>query len=159
MKRAERTLDWFFEEFFFETLDFDYGIASVLSEEIPIDLSGLKAKAGLPAKPLYRTTVTLERFGEARVGGGFPVVLRVVFVDGSEENKTWDGQGRWIRLTFESGSRASFAEIDPGKKWILDSNFAKNSYRLVSSRSGALRMTSKILFLIQNIRLLFSSIA
>jgi hypothetical protein len=175
---SEKDMAWFFEQMFSNTLNFDYGIASVRSVEKPIrvrgifdvggikkettsrDISKLKKKAeGPDEKKVYLTTVVLRRFGEARVGSGAPLKMKVVFEDGTEEVRFWDGQERWIKMTFEKTAKARLAQIDPDGVWVIDSNLANNSYRIKAGRQGVFRFAAKILFILQNVLLTASSVS
>lgn len=173
-----KDMAWFFEQMFFNTLNFDYGIASVRSVEKPLrvrgvfdvggikkettgrDISKLKKKAeGPDEKKVYLTTVVLRRFGEARVGSGAPLKMKVVFEDGTEEVRFWEGQERWIKMTFEKTAKARLAQIDPDGVWVIDSNLANNSYRIKAGRQGVFRFAAKILFILQNVLLTASSVS
>ncbi|MFB0565448.1 MAG: M1 family metallopeptidase [Candidatus Aminicenantaceae bacterium] len=162
-------LTWFFEELFFKTLNFDYGICSLTSSEKDkhvrgfFDINGekeeftqekvekIKAEEKKSGKrEIYVTEVTVRRFGEAKLGGDVLMKLRVVFEDGSEEIVNWDGQKRWEKFTFKKPAKAKFAQIDPDKIWLIDSNLSNNSLKRKSSKGGIFRLTSGILFLIQN---------
>jgi hypothetical protein len=168
-----RDLTWFFVEFFFSALNFDYGVESFRSVEkkgdflgvfdkngkkveiAPEDISRLRkeraeAAGELKGQKIYVTTVMIRRFGEARLGGASQVKLRVLFEDGSEETQFWDGFSRWKSFTFEKASRAKVAEIDPEFVWLIDSNLANNSIKAHASRQGVLRMTTRFLFWVQN---------
>ena len=94
--------------------------------------------------------MTVQRLGEARLGGEARVRLRVVFEDGSEEAAEWDGQSRWTKFRFETTSRAKFAELDPELVWLVDSNISNNSLKVKPSRGGVLRLSSRLLFWLQN---------
>jgi hypothetical protein len=170
---AGRDMSWFFEEFFTKTLDFDYGISSIRSAPKPagfrgiLDVRGIKkeinkAGASTPGKTgegtTYLTTVTFRRFGEARVGPGESLKIKVVFKDGSEESRSWDGQGRWTRLTFETKAEVDYAVIDPAMIWLMDSNLANNSLRAKPVMGGILRLAAKALFILQNLLLSAGSI-
>jgi hypothetical protein len=158
-----RDLGWFFSQFLTGTLDFDYGVARLQSEEMPAAALGVFDKDGrkdemTPAKlrefekskakapKIYRTEVVVRRYGEATVGPDFPVVLEVAFEDGSRTTRTWDGRARWQSFRFETPSRAVSARIDPETRWLLDSNLANNSLKIKPSRAGLWRMTSLVLF-------------
>ncbi len=164
-----RDFHWFFEELFFNTLNFDYGVSSLTSHEKKKYFRGIfdkedrkteftrkklkemekeDKKAG--EKKLYITRVNIRRFGEARVGGDVSMKLRVVFEDGSEEIRYWKGQERWKKMTFEKSSKARLAQIDPDNIWLIDSNLSNNSLKRKSSRSGVIRLTAQLLFWIQN---------
>jgi hypothetical protein len=173
-----KDLKWFFDELFFNTLNFDYGVASLRSSEKPVqslgvfDVNGKREemtvrkiaelkKKEKPARndKIYVTTVTLRRFGEVRVGIGVPLKVRVVFADGSEEVREWDGQGRWAKLKFEKPVKAKLAQIDPDMIWLIDSNQANNGFRIETKREGVFRVAAKFLFLIQNLLLAAGSVS
>ncbi len=177
-----RDMTWFFDELMRNTLNFDYGIASVISRETPknprgvFDAGGKKEemtsarireldsrakdelRGGAAAeKKEFMTTVTLRRFGEARMGGDARVKLVVAFEDGSRETAFWDGQERWARLVFVKPSRAVRAEVDPEGVWLVDSNFANNSFLVQPVRRGLIKLLSRLLWAVQNILQLASS--
>lgn len=180
-----KDMGWFFDEFFFGTLDFDYGIASLRSEEKPrhargvFDVDGKKEeitgkkiraiekeaqKSEKPPKRVltgkaaagdggksYITVLTLRRYGEARIGGDARLKVKVVFEDGSEEIRCWDGRARWSRMTFIKPSKARLAQIDPETVWLIDSNLANNSYLIKPVKKPLFKFAAKFLFLVQNI--------
>ena len=177
-----RDMAWFFDELMGNTLNFDYGIASVVSEEKPkysrgvFDVDGKKKeltsakihdleavpKDKLPGrraaeKSEYVTTVTLRRFGEARVRGGTPIKLVVAFEDGSRETRLWDGQDRWARVVIVKPAKALWARVDPDVVWLIDSNFANNSFLVQPVRRSLLKLLSRLIFAAQNILQLASS--
>jgi hypothetical protein len=164
-----KDMTWFFEELFFNTLNFDYGISSLRSFEKKEFLQGIfdldgkkgeitkkeaakreKEKENKKEQKVYVTEVKLRRFGEARVRGEAQVKLRVLFEDGTEEVRYWDGQDRWEKFTFEKPAKAKAAVTDPDLVWLIDSNLANNSLKTKASWSGVFRMTAKVLFWIQN---------
>ncbi len=171
-------LAWFFENLFYSTLNFDYGISSLKSVEKPRYLLGIFDVAGEKEemtrktvrdfealdkkesggeKKEYRTTVTLRRFGEARLGGEARVKLKVVFADGSEEIRFWDGQGRWTKMVFTKPVKAEYAQIDPEGIWIIDSNFANNSRTRRPIQRNLLDIAGKTFHSFQNFLLFLSS--
>ena len=166
---TRRDLSWFFKELFFSTLNFDYGISSLHSEESKKYVRGVfevegkkeeltskkvgqleKKERKSGSEKLYITKVKIRRFGEARVNGDVLVKLRVVFEDGSEEVRLWDGQERWKEFSFEKPVAAKYAQVDPDNIWLIDSNLANNSLRLKATRKGIWRPATQFLFLIQS---------
>jgi hypothetical protein len=164
-----KDLNWFFKELFFSTLNFDYGISSVVSKEKKkyargiFDVDGRKEEITSKNikkmekedkksddKKLYITEVKIRRFGEARVRGDTVIKLKVVFEDGSEEVINWGGQERWKKFTFEKPSKAKYAQIDPDNIWLIDSNLTNNSLKRKPSRKGVFKVATELLFLIQN---------
>jgi hypothetical protein len=163
-------LGWFFKEFFFKTHDFDYGVSSLRTAEKKenylgvFDVDGKKKEVKKKdieqiKKPdaeketdqkTYVTDITVRRFGEARIGGEARIRLRVVFEDGHEETAHWDGQSRWTKFRFESPSRAKSAEVDPELVWLIDSNISNNSLKVRPGKAGVIRLTSRLLFWVQN---------
>jgi hypothetical protein len=177
-----RDMTWFFDELMGNTLNFDYGIASVVSLETPKNPRGVfdvggkkeemtsarireltskakdKVRGGEAAeKKEFLTTVTLRRFGEARVRGEARVKLVVAFEDGTRETAFWDGQDRWARLVFVKPSKAVWAKVDPDGVWLIDSNFANNSFLVQPVRRGLIKLLSRLLWTVQNILQLASS--
>jgi hypothetical protein len=164
---AGQDMDRFFRILLMNTLDFDYGIESCVSEEKPalarsvFDVDGRKAEAnsgapppagpGGPAPREYVTTVTLGRYGEAVIGGQTGIKLVVSFEDGSRETRLWDGRDRWTRFTFVKPARATGAVIDPETVWLIDSNIANNSYRVAPARKGLTALAARLLGLVQNV--------
>ena len=158
-----KNLDWFFQEFFYSTKDFDYGISSVKSEEKDNKVSGIidswpnKNTTYQPQKnkeqkiKKYETTITLRRYGEARVSPEEKLKLKVEFENGEVEWREWDGQSRWARFTFEKTAPIKSAVLDPEHIWLVDSNITNNSY--ISSGPGLkiLATTSNLIWLIENL--------
>jgi hypothetical protein len=164
-----RDFSWFFEELFFNTLNFDYGISSLTSYKKKkhfrgtFDLDGQKelfsekqVKAmeaedeESDSQKIYVTEVVLRRFGEAKVGGDASIKLKIVFEDGSEEVVPWDGQSRWKKFIFEKPVKAKVALVDPDEIWLIDSNLANNSLKRKASKKQILPFTNKLFFWIQN---------
>ena len=164
-----KDFNWFFEELFFKTLDFDYGISFLASKERKkyvrgaFDIDGRreeitskkikkmeKKEKKSDDKKFYITEVKVRRFGEARIRGDTFMKIKVVFEDGSEEVINWKGQERWKKFTFEKPAKAKYAQIDPDNIWLIDSNLANNSLKRKSSRKGIFKVTTQLLFFIQN---------
>jgi hypothetical protein len=167
-----RDMTWFFDVLFEGTETFDYGVASVASVKEPIRRRGVfdtdkgrlevtdetiaeleeaegKAPEGARTEPLYRTTVVLRRYGEARLGGDAAVKVLVRFKDGSVETRTWDGQARWARLEFLKPARAESAQIDPETVWLIDANLANNSRGVDGLRRNVVKLMTQLLFSLQ----------
>ena len=168
-----RDMTWFFDELLEGTEAFDYGIASVSSAKVPLrrrgvyDADGARTEwtgkkiaelektgadaPGGPPQAVYRTTVVLRRFGEARLGGDTRVEVLVRFKDGTTEIRSWDGQARWARLEFVKPAEVASAEIDPAGVWLIDENLANNSRGADGLRRNVVKMISQHLFLLQNL--------
>ena len=175
---AGKDMTWFFDQFFYDTLNFDYGIGSLNSFEKPrhgrgifdidgkkeemttgrIDALGGKEKTGKGAD-LYITEVEVRRYGEAKVGGDARIKIKVVFEDGSQEERSWDGQGRWAKFVIEKRSKADFAQVDPDGIWLIDSNVSDNCLKRQPTRLGVFRLAARFLFFLQNLFQCFGSLS
>lgn len=73
--------------------------------------------------PACRTTqVSIARGG----GVPLPLTLRVTFADGTIATSLWNGTEEHV--TFESAAPAIRAELDPDRVWLLDANYADNTF-------------------------------
>jgi hypothetical protein len=125
-------LDWFFDQVYFGSAIFDYEIHSVSSE--PAALEGLRKKEGelVPVDPdasnddeetVYRTEVVVRRLNDGR----FPVDVLMVFEDGEEIRRNWDGQERWTLFVEERPAKIRHAVVDPERVLLLDIDYMNNS--------------------------------
>lgn len=160
-----RDLNWFFDELFFSTKEWDYAIDSVSSHEIKtsrgiFDSQGKKSKITARAareldeknkKTLYRSLVRIRRLGEARPGPGVKLKIITAFADGSIKTNYWDGQGRWTEFSFTGDSKIKHAQIDPDNVFLIDRDLSNNSFVVKAKMTGTLRWTGKLLFWIQNL--------
>ena len=163
---TERDMTWFFEELFFSTNEFDYGLTVLNSIKKDthargvFDIEGRKEEItsddieeleeAEADKEIYRTTVVARRFGEARIHQDSPLKLKVVFEDETEEEVLWDGKDRWMKWVFDKPAKADYAFLDPDQIWLIDSDLANNNLTRKPSRGGILKMTSRLLFWVQN---------
>lgn len=160
-----RDLNWFFDELFFGTYEWDYAIDQATSQEITIArgiFDRQKKKIEITAKaaraldkknkkPRYQSLVRVRRLGEARPGPGVQLKIKTVFADGSQKISYWDGQDRWVEFSFTGGSRIKYAQIDPDNVFLIDRDLTNNSYTVKPHMAGTLRWTGKLLFWIQNL--------
>ncbi|MFQ5792406.1 MAG: M1 family aminopeptidase, partial [Acidobacteriota bacterium] len=127
-------LSWFFDRVYRSSNDFDYAVESVASEAL--ELKGFAEKEGTLAyiepeegePEMYRTEVVVRRYG----GATFPVDVLMVFEDGEEIRKEWDGESRWELYVEERPAKLSYAVVDPERKLLLDLYYTNNSRRLES---------------------------
>lgn len=168
---AGKDMTWFFDELFDATLPFDYGVAGLSSVKVPRQLRGVyetdgrreewtdkkieeseaaqaKAPAGRP-EGLYRTTVVLRRYGEARIGGDARIKVLIRFKDGTSETQAWDGQARWTRLELLKPVGAESVQIDPEGVWLIDENLANNSRGTDGLRLNTSKLMTQLLFTVQ----------
>ncbi|MBE0665449.1 MAG: hypothetical protein IH584_06460, partial [Candidatus Aminicenantes bacterium] len=160
-----RDLNWFFDELFFSTKEWDYAIDSVSSHEIKtsrgiFDGQGKKSEITARAareldeknkKPVYRSLVRIRRLGEARPGPGVKLKIITAFEDGTKRTNYWDGQGRWTEFSFTGASKIKYAHIDPDNVFLIDRNLSNNSFIVKANMAGTMRWTGKLLFWIQNL--------
>jgi len=128
-------MTWFFDELLDGTEAFDYGVGGLSSAKVPRHLRGVSTRTAparngptrgslsrgrharegeAPAPPdMFRTTVLVRRYGEARLGGDARVEVLVRFKDGTTETLTWDGRDRWTRFEFIKPVEAESAKVDP----------------------------------------------
>jgi hypothetical protein len=107
---------------------------------------------------IYLNEIIVRRYGEARISPDFPLKIKIVFEDGSEEIRAWDGQERWARFLLEKESRVRLAMVDPENIWVIDSNWANNSRTLESQNQGIWRLAASFFFILQNFLLTLSGL-
>ncbi|RPI27637.1 MAG: M1 family peptidase [Acidobacteria bacterium] len=159
---AGRDLNWFFDQALKGTGIYDYEIAGVSTYPVPKrlglfdekgkkvlnpDKKGEKSPKDSPSsKPeVYRSDVLVQRNGEAQ----FPIDVLLVFEDGHQVVKHWDGKSRWTRLSVDYKSRLARAEADPNRQIELDVNWANNSRRMSSDSRPAVKLASHVLYWLQ----------
>ncbi|MCK5821356.1 MAG: M1 family metallopeptidase [Bacteroidales bacterium] len=156
--RFGENLDWYFDTFLKDDKTVDYKVISVSSRRVYQD-AGIFGKADSKLfieqeseEDLYRSTVALERLGEAIV----PVDILIHFEDGTEIIEYWNGKDRAKDLIYERSSRVEWACIDPEMKILMDTNLLNNSVTTKANKKPALKYGSKFMFLIQNLMQLIS---
>jgi len=175
-----RDMTWFFDELLDGTEAFDYGVGGLSSVKVPGHLRGVfdtngareewtgkrieEAEAAEPAEgdaptppDLFRTTVLVRRYGEARLGGDARVEVLVRFKDGTTETRTWDGRARWTRFEFVKPVEAESAKIDPRSVWLIDENLANNSRETARVRRNVVKLASQLVFAVQLVLHFFGS--
>ncbi|MCX7974482.1 MAG: hypothetical protein N3B16_08270 [Candidatus Aminicenantes bacterium] len=162
---------WFYQTFFQSAKTFDHGIASLQSWLKPpklirlFDEGGIKkeinwqeVKSSLNETKTYFNEIVVRRYEEAKVSPYFPLIIKFVYEDNSEEIKTWDGQERWIHFITEKPTRVRYVRFDPDNIWVIDANWANNSRSLESHNQGVFRQAVSFLFILQNFFLLLSGL-
>jgi hypothetical protein len=156
-----RDLGEFFDQVYHGSGAFDYEVASVAS--FPAAVEGWVEEAGemvyrqgvdettsgeAADETVYRTEVVVRRNG----GGVFPVDVLLVFADGSEVRRRWDGRYRWQLFVEERPAKLAWAEVDPDRVLALDLYPSNNSRRLKpSGRLPAVKWASKWLIWFQDL--------
>jgi hypothetical protein len=146
-------LDWYFDQVHYSAKDFDYAVQSVLSR--PVELEGFKTERGtlsfvqpVGEPSLYHTEVVVRRNGS----GTFPIEVLMVFEDGTEVRKEWDGRYRWKLFVEERPTKLDYAVVDPERKLLLDLYYTNNSRRLeADARLPARKWASKWMIWLQNL--------
>ncbi|MEK6754941.1 MAG: M1 family metallopeptidase [Bacteroidota bacterium] len=153
---SKKDMNWFFENTWFSSNQFDYGIDRIENRRIPKP-AGVFSENGKPmdstqiqsAGKEYECEVVVKREGEAIA----PVDVLIEFKNGERRREQWDGRYRWKKFVYQSDSPISSAIVDPEVKLVLDINYNNNSkvvreeeYRSLAARKYA----SKWTFWIQN---------
>lgn len=146
-------LNWYFDQFLKDDKMVDYRVYQIYNRRMLKDTGifgkrdSRKFKKRELVEDVYRSTVALERLGEAIV----PVEILVHFEDGTEVTEYWDGKDRAKDLIYERSSKVEWAYIDPERKILMDSNLLNNSLSTKSNKKPALKYGAKFMFFLQNL--------
>ena len=152
-------LTWFFDQVYRSSNDFDYAIGRIASD--PVEVDGyvkegselVHREGGSEGKTTYRTEVVVHRRGAAY----FPVEVLMVFEDGTEVRKEWDGRARWKLYVEERPVKLDFAAVDPERKLQLDLYYTNNSKRLEpNAKLPAAKWASKWMIWLQDLMATFA---
>ena len=147
---TQQDMDWFFEQTFFASELVDYGIERATSKLLPDRIGVFEDEEEKSSTDRYRTEVVVRRLQGAK----FPVEVLLVFENGKQIRRQWDGQDRWKRLLVEDPSRLRYAVVDPDRRLLLDIDPINNS-RYVEIPGGpswtTLKWASRWLFWLQNV--------
>jgi hypothetical protein len=154
---AGEDLSWFFDQVMRKARTFDYAIDSAASVgekeegyfggqgQVELRSDELQSEA---AERSYLTEVVVRRLGS----GTFPVEVLLVFEDGSEVRRDWDGQSRWKKIAHLGESKLDFAVVDPDRILLLDEDYTNNSRYLEAGDSWpAVKWASKWLVWMQEV--------
>jgi hypothetical protein len=78
-----------------------------------------------------------------------PVVVEITFDNGEKVREHWDGQGRWIRFSYQKKAKIVSAELDPDHTVQIDRNEFNNSYTVESNGKPAHKVANYWMFLTQ----------
>ncbi|MCH9649370.1 MAG: M1 family metallopeptidase [Deltaproteobacteria bacterium] len=134
-----RDLDWFFDQVHGSSVDFDYAIGRVSTTplkfegysgaETDLRYEGREEESSQDApEKIFRSEVVVER----RADGVFPVEVLMIFEDGSEVRRSWDGRNRWQLLVEERASKLTQVKVDPERILVLDLDVTNNSHQVDS---------------------------
>ncbi len=98
--------------------------------------------------------VVIVRDGEAVV----PLEIDL-HTDKDTLRTSWSGKEKIKRITFHTDNRVISAEIDPERKNLFDLNFANNSYTVETQYSGALYLSVRWFFWVQNLLMIFGGLS
>ena len=132
---------WFFDQVHRSSVTFDYAVQSVASrpaapkgyiegEDLELVVAGKDQENGEDDTKLFRSVVVVRRLAE----GVFPVEVLLVFDDGTEVRRDWDGQERWKTFVEERPAKLAWAAVDPERVLLLDLNYSNNS-RLMEAQA------------------------
>ena len=116
---SRRDLTPFFDQVYRGSVVFDYGVDSVTSTETDDEM--------------FSNAIVVRRHGD----GMFPVTVLATLANGEQRRFSWDGGGRWHRVTFEHASRVVTGQVDPDQILVLDTNFTNNSFTTEPSSGRA----------------------
>jgi aminopeptidase N len=151
-------LTWFFDQVHRSAVDFDYAVRSV--ESYPLELKGYTEKEGTlqyvepeGEADIYRTELVIGNNGL----GTFPVEVLMVFEDGTEIRRDWDGAYRWKLFVEEGPAKLDYAVVDPDRKLVLDLSPTNNSQRLTPAADlPARKWSSKWMIWLQDLLTTFA---
>ena len=154
-------LEPLFRETWYGNGKVDFAVSRVSSRESPpfegYDDRGKKVaapkKPDPKAKKVWESTVLVTRTGTIPL----PVEIVLSFEDGSTALRSWDGKGAWLRLRATSASRLAKAEVDPGRKVVLDADPWNNARRLDGER-GASAADKVRAYAVHGVQILLSSL-
>ncbi len=146
-----KNLRWFFDQALRNPGRLDYAVHSVSSDPISEAEGFFKGKPVRPGaakkSPEYLNKVLVVRKGE----WVFPQTILVVFENGRKIRESWDGKDRWKRFVYTGPERLAFAQVDPDGVWLLDDNWANNSFCLESRPAGPRKIALKVAAWFQNL--------
>ncbi len=134
-------LTWFFNEAYRGSNVFDYGVQAFTSER---------------TGNAFRTTVVVQRFGEAF----FPVDIVTTFRGGGQVRERWDGRDRRQIYVYERPEQAMMVQVDPSRVLLLDVSYTNNSRTLAPRTDEAtLKWSLKWMVWIQDLMLTYGFFA
>lgn len=134
---THKNVDWLIKGFYESALTCDYRIHA-------LNVSPQQHKA----------EVIIVRDGEAVVP--LDIVLRT---DKGIVKTFWNGKEKIKKIVFHTKDEVISAEIDPERKNIFDLNFANNSYTVATQYSGALYISTRWFFWVQNLLMIFGGLS
>jgi hypothetical protein len=125
----------FFSDYVYGTARVDYEVASINIE---------------PRDSLFVSTVELRR----NYDGVLPQDVVIGFKDGNVESRHWDGIAKYESYKFESKYPATWAAIDTAGYYLLDENYANNSFKFAPETGYSVALTEIGAFVLQIIMII-----
>jgi hypothetical protein len=138
-KSINKDMSWFFDPIIYGTDLLDYAVTGI---------------SNITEDYRNRVDIELSRVGTVK----FPVELRIILEDGSKIDDIWNGEEKWIKKTYFTGSPAIYAVLDPNHKIFLDANTSNNSKMTIIKWSPVLKWVGQWLFWMQAFLQIISSI-
>lgn len=136
-KYSHQDVEWLITDFYEKSYTCDYKI-------LGIDVSHERRQA----------EVTIVRDGEAVV----PLEIDL-YTDKDTIKTFWDGKEKIKRINFNTSNTVIAVEIDPKRKNLFDLNFANNSYTVETRFSGAMYISIRWFFWLQNLLMIFGGLS
>jgi hypothetical protein len=96
-------------------------------------------------KDQYESTVIVAR----QTDFVFPVDIAIKFEGQPPERVQWDGRETWKRWRFTRPSRLEWADVDPDRKIVLDTDWLNNARRVSRDSRAAAAWSARWLFWMQ----------
>ena len=149
---AKQDLSWYFAQVLYGTGSLDYAVESVRTEPLTGKAGFVGSDSTLrfvdeKRKGQFESVIEVVRKGTVIV----PVDVLFVFDDGNRIRETWDGKREWREFRFRSASRLSYADVDPDRKLVLDTDMRNNSRRMHEERRGVWRVALELLYRVQSL--------
>ncbi len=130
-----RDLRWYFNQAVYGTQVLDDDVLKVSS--VPVDWykENFKEKEGATE---YVSNVWIHRKEDFI----FPVDVEIKFNNGEKVREHWDGQGRWVRYSYQKKAKLESAEVDPDHKIQFDRNEFNNSKTMEANGAPARKLAN-----------------
>lgn len=141
---TSQELDWFFSQAIEGDAIVDWAISSVHTEK-ERDFEGATYQDGAwteedqpkdsePDTGNEDSGPFMNRFDVLRKGSfSGPVDILLIFADGTEEHRHWDGLARWKHFDVESDTKLTAIVVDPEGVWALETRRQDNYWHRAST--------------------------
>ncbi|MEM7051229.1 MAG: M1 family metallopeptidase [Acidobacteriota bacterium] len=166
-RETGRDLSGFFAQALHSTRGLDYGVRSLDTKRVKdergffwrdgerVELGGDETESEAVEEDgeadgedeTWRSTAVIFRYGEFT----HPVTVEFRFDDGQVVRRTWEGENRWVRWTFEGPMRLDSVEVDPDQVLALDANRINNGRSRQSDGTAKMSFFSSMIFWLQSL--------